>query len=264
MAARITRRRTWVSSTAAVNQRETAATTGYAVRAVLFDAAGTLIFPRRPVGETYTRMARAYGVEADAERIGAAFRHTLRHMPAMVFPGAAAAEITGRERAWWLTLVRRVFESAAPGAVFSDFDACFERLFAHYADPSAWVLAAGARELLAALRTRGLRTGMVSNFDHRLPALLDGLGLSPLLDVVVRPADVGAAKPDARIFTAALRRLGIEPQAALYVGDDADEDIAGARAAGLHAVDVGTLPQLAALLETIRSSEEPRRARRSD
>jgi putative hydrolase of the HAD superfamily len=93
---------------------------------------------------------------------------------------------------------------------------------------------------------------VVSNFDHRLPALLDGLGVAPLLDVIVRPADVGAAKPDAQIFHAALEGLRVAPNDALYVGDDEDDDVGGARAAGLQALNVGTLPRFGALLEYVR------------
>jgi putative hydrolase of the HAD superfamily len=75
---------------------------------------------------------------------------------------------------------------------------------------------------------------MVSNFDHRLPAVLAELALAPLLDTVVLPADAGAAKPDARIFQLALARLHVAPGEALYIGDDADDDLAGASAAGLR------------------------------
>ena len=78
--------------------------------------------------------------------------------------------------------------------------------------------------------------------------MLAALGLAPLLDVVVLPADTGAAKPDARIFHAALARLDVEPAAALYVGDDAEDDIAGAGAAGLRARDVTGVKDLSEIL----------------
>jgi putative hydrolase of the HAD superfamily len=88
---------------------------------------------------------------------------------------------------------------------------------------------------------------VVSNFDHRLEPLLAGLGLRALLDVVVRPADAGAAKPDPRIFAHALARLGVPAAAAVYVGDDAEHDVAGARGAGLAAIHVAELATLAEL-----------------
>ena len=214
------------------------------IRAVLFDAVGTLIHLREPVGETYARVARAHGVEVPAAALQAAFPRLLRGMPPMVFPGLAAAALREAERGWWRTLVWAVFDAAGVAAQFADFEPCFDRLFAHFAGAGAWRGAAGAAPALRALRARGLRTGMVSNFDHRLPALLDALGFAPLLEVVVLPADAGAAKPDARIFALALARLDVRADEAVYVGDDAHDDIAGARRAGLRAIDVATVGDL--------------------
>jgi len=215
------------------------------VRAVLFDAAGTLIHLREPVGETYARYAREHGLTVAPSALQAAFPRALRAMPPMVFPARAGAERLEAERGWWRAVVRSVFDAAgASGDRFADFEACFERLFAHYAEAAAWRRAAGAIELLASLRGHGVRTGVVSNFDHRLPALLAGLELAPLLETVVLPADAGAAKPDPRIFALALARLGVSADEAVYVGDDADDDIAGAQRAGLRALDVAAVADL--------------------
>lgn len=212
--------------------------------AVLFDAAGTLIHLDEPVGETYARIARRHGVDVAPGRLAAAFGEALRSPPPMVFPGRPRDEVIARERAWWRRLVRDVFRRAGAEARFADFERFFEELFVHFASPGAWRPAAGARDALAALRRRGGRTGVVSNFDCRLHGILAGLGLRALLDVVVLPSDAGAAKPDARIFHFALERLGVAPDRALYVGDDAEQDVAGARAAGMLAIDVAELGDL--------------------
>jgi putative hydrolase of the HAD superfamily len=66
----------------------------------------------------------------------------------------------------------------------------------------------------------------------------------------VLPSDAGAAKPDRRIFALALRRVGAAPAEALFVGDDAEHDLEGARRAGLEAVD-------AAALATLRDLQVP-------
>jgi putative hydrolase of the HAD superfamily len=220
------------------------------LRAVLFDAVGTLLVLREPVGVTYARCARDHGLAASPEALQVAFRDALRVMPPMVFPDLDATERQTAEREWWRTLVRATF-AAAIGARPADVDCCFQSLFIHYGGAAAWQTAPGAAQLLAALRRRGLRTGVLSNFDYRLPALLDALGVTPLLDTIVLPADAGAAKPDPAIFRCALDRLGLVPAEAAYVGDDADDDIAGATRAGLQAVDVTRvrdLRELAAIL----------------
>lgn len=205
-------------------------------RAVLFDAVGTLMRLREPVGVTYARVAGG----GDADALQAAFAAQLRTRAPMVFAERSPAARRTAERAWWHELVRDVF-GAAGCRLSSD---TFDRLWNHYAGAAAWERAPGATELLRRLRADGRRTGVVSNFDHRLHDLLAALALAPLLDVVVLPADAGAAKPDARIFACALARLGVAAADAVYVGDDPHDDHAGAAAAGLRVVDVTAVRDL--------------------
>jgi putative hydrolase of the HAD superfamily len=222
-----------------------------ALDAVLFDAAGTLIRPREPIGEVYARAAAAAGVALPAWRIEDAFRRVLRRAPAMAFPGEPPPRVRELERAWWRDRVRETFLAADSGVRFRDFDGLFEDLFRTFAEPARWEAVPGARGALAFARARGLRTGIVSNFDHRLHGILQGLDLTKLVDDVTLPADVGAAKPDRRIFEVALARLGSAPERAVYVGDDADQDVAAARAAGLRAIQVEGPATLAALPERL-------------
>ena len=213
-------------------------------RAVLFDAAGTLIHLREPIGKTYALFARRHGVEVPPRQIQEAFGAAFAGMPAMVFTSSAPQEIATRERDWWRALVRDVFRRTAAEERFSDFESFFAELFEHFARPTPWRAAPRAAEALATLRDSGLATGVVSNFDRRLLPILDGLGLAPLLDVVVLPSDAGAAKPSPRIFRLALDLLGVTPERALYVGDDAEHDVEGASWAGLASIDVRTLHAL--------------------
>jgi len=221
------------------------------IRAVLFDAVGTLIHLREPVGETYARIAHAHGIAVAAAPLTNAFPDVLRAMPPMVFAARDGAALRQAERSWWRMVVTRVFAAADGPSNGDEFERSFAALFEHFATADAWRTADGAAAVLDALRRRRLRTGMVSNFDHRLLSILDTLGLAPLLDVVVLPADAGAAKPDARIFAVALQRLGVAAAEAVYVGDDAEHDIAGARAAGLQAVDVASLTHLCDLVKQV-------------
>jgi putative hydrolase of the HAD superfamily len=211
----------------------------------VLDAAGTLIRPREPVGETYARAARAQGVAIPAWRLEDAFRRALAGAPPMVFPGDADAP--ARERAWWRARVREVFRAADQMAPLPDPEACFAALFAHYARPDAWQAEPGAADALAALRAGGRRVAVASNFDHRLPALLAGLGLAGALEAVLLPAELGAAKPDPAFFAAVAARLGVGASAAVYVGDDPAHDVAAARAAGWRAIDATSLATLGAL-----------------
>jgi putative hydrolase of the HAD superfamily len=218
---------------------------------VLFDAAGTLIELVEPVGESYARLARQHGVALPAWRLEDAFGRVLRGAPPMAFPGAAAGAVADLERAWWRGVVRATFLATDATARFADFEAFFAELFDHFARAASWRARPGSAAALAGLRARGLATGVVSNFDHRLPAILVGLGLAAQLDCVVLPGEVGVAKPDPAIFAHALSRLRVRADETLFVGDREDQDLAGARAAGLRAIDAGGLATLTQLLEQL-------------
>ena len=224
------------------------------IRAVLFDAAGTLIELNEPVGDSYARAAKAHGIELEPRRTETAFRAAFAEAPPLLFPGVSGAELDALERGWWRDAVHATFVGAGADPDRGDFEGCFDALYRSFASTESWRCVPGCFETLTALRADDMICGIISNFDRRLHALLSGLGLLPYLDLVVLPSDAGAAKPDPKIFSHALERIGLDPQAAVFVGDDPRADVAGARAAGLHAIEVespatlGELPtQLAAL-----------------
>jgi putative hydrolase of the HAD superfamily len=203
------------------------------LEAVTLDAVGTLMAVAEPVGRTYARCAARHGIAlapAEAER---GFHDALAAAPPLAFPGVATAHLPERERAWWSAVVRRAF---GPAAERVSFDQCFAELFAHYGRPEAWCVFSEVPEALHRLRARGFKIAVVSNFDGRLPPVLAGLGLLPLVDVVVHSTAAAAAKPDPAIFRGAMSTLGVAPSATLHVGDDLVADIEGARRAGMRAV----------------------------
>ncbi len=97
-----------------------------------------------------------------------------------------------------------------------------------------------ATALLGSLRARGLRTGLVANSWPEPARLLRAdaaaFGLAPLLDVMVFSEEVGAAKPAGEIFLHALAELGVEPAAAMFVGDRLETDVHGAANLGMTTV----------------------------
>ena len=78
--------------------------------------------------------------------------------------------------------------------------------------------------------------GVVSNFDSRLHAVLDGLSLTNFFSTVVISSERGFAKPSPHIYRAALRELGTVPEKTLFVGDRFVQDYQGPRSAGLEAL----------------------------
>jgi putative hydrolase of the HAD superfamily len=217
-------------------------------RAVLFDAAGTLIRLSEPVGITYARFAARLGMNLEPKKLQSDFARVHRAMPPQVFGASDPEKIRQLEREWWRSLVLRVLGTNDDDALHG-FDEQFGALFDHFGTDAAWRCTRGATELLAELGVRGVRTAVVSNFDHRLRDLLRQLGLHRHLELVVLPSDAGAAKPDPAIFHFALDRLALEPARVVYVGDDAEDDITGARAAEIEAIQVSPGSDLRDLLE---------------
>jgi putative hydrolase of the HAD superfamily len=203
------------------------------VRAVSFDAAGTLFTLREPVGTTYARLARRHGIIAAPATLERGFRRSLGNAPPLAFPRTPYRALRAREARWWRGIVDGAFAAAISSTVP---DPLFQALFAHYARAGAWRIAPGARSLLRGLRARGIRVAVVSNFDSRIGGILDGLGLAQFLDAIVFSSAAGAAKPAPAIFRQALATLGVRPAEAVHVGDDPIADVAGARGAGLGAI----------------------------
>jgi putative hydrolase of the HAD superfamily len=90
--------------------------------------------------------------------------------------------------------------------------------------------------VLRALRERGARLVVVSNWDVSLHDVLERTALRPMLDAVVTSAEFGAAKPDPAIFAHALELAGAGAADAVHAGDDVEADVHGARAAGIEPV----------------------------
>jgi putative hydrolase of the HAD superfamily len=204
------------------------------IEMVFFDAAGTLFDVRGSVGEIYARLARPYGVEVAPEEIQRRFARAFRAQPPMAFPAATPeAERLRRERDWWRHLVRAVF---AESGEFPRFEEYFTEVYEFFRTGAAWRAFEDTAPTLTALRQRGLRLGIISNFDSRLDDVLRALGLDHYFAAVHLSSREGAAKPDPAIFRAALNRHALAPGAALHIGDSLREDAEAAAAAGMLAV----------------------------
>jgi len=203
------------------------------IKAVYFDAAGTLIKPARRVGESYATIAEKYGKQVTPSQLAERFPLCFDGAPRLAFPGAATDQFDQLERDWWKKLVGQVFEPFGP---FDGFDDYFTELFDYYAQPSAWALFPEVPGTLAALEHRGIKLAVISNFDSRLVGILDGLGIGSRFADVFVSSRIGYAKPDRRIFDIALSRHGLGAEAAIHVGDSETNDLHGARNAGLKAL----------------------------
>jgi len=120
--------------------------------------------------------------------------------------------------------------------IHADAEVIARRVYDQFGQPERWRAYDDVRPAFERLRGRGIRLGLISNWDNRLVGLMRGLDLSPLLDAVISSADVGLHKPDPRIFELACARVGVAPEAAAHVGDHQYADVLGAQTAGMTAV----------------------------
>lgn len=198
------------------------------LKAIFFDATGTLIYLPRGVGAHYAEVATRFGAPADASALDRAFRSAWRDLPP---PPLTEGPRPDDDKGWWRTLVDRVAQTA--GIRPEPFDDFFEHLYERFADPSVWAVFPEVSEVLDRLRPR-FRLAIVSNFDGRLRGVMEGLGITRHFDALVISSEVGADKPEPEIFHAACAALEVQPSEALHIGDDAEQDWAGAEAAGLR------------------------------
>ena len=92
----------------------------------------------------------------------------------------------------------RVFEPWSP---FDKFDSFFIELFAYFAEPRAWSLYPEVLNTLAALKQRGLRLSVISNFHSRLVPILHGLGADHFSIIFLCRAVSVTPNPTAKSFT---------------------------------------------------------------
>lgn len=201
---------------------------GRLTRAVLLDALGTLL-ELAPPGPELRRALERRGVDvapAAAERaMGAEMAYYRAHLMA------------GGDRRGVKALRRRcaeVLAAALPGELSRTLE--LEDMEAAMLEALRFAPFDEVPGALRALRAEGLRLVVVSNWDRSLHDVLDATGLSSHLHGVITSAEAGAAKPDPAIFSRALSVAGTSASAALHVGDRLDEDVAGARAAGIEPV----------------------------
>jgi putative hydrolase of the HAD superfamily len=206
---------------------------GAVLRAVLFDAVGTLMRPYPSVGSVYSRAAAACGIRCSPGILESEFRTAYRELMPRRFSGADFGTSESREQRWWKAAVARTFERAGCTPVPPKVT---ESAFSAFASGHAWRLYADVLPLFEKLKGSGVRLGVVSNFDSRLRKVIADLGLCRYGLKLVISSEVRSAKPSPRIYRIALDALGTEPGEALFVGDRKKQDYDGPRAAGLEAL----------------------------
>jgi putative hydrolase of the HAD superfamily len=199
------------------------------IKAILFDAAGTLFYLTKTVGDHYAYVGREVGLDLDAQALDRAFHAAWKQTPRRP---AIDGPRENDDKGWWRELVSRVFDQVAPSVGELDRDNFFEVAYEHFAEAGVWKVYPEVLEVLEQLRER-FQLAVISNFDGRLRLILQNLGISKYFAHVFISSELGADKPDPEIFCRALRLLHLNANEVLHVGDDPERDWKAAAAAGL-------------------------------
>ncbi len=202
-------------------------------RAVFFDVGGTLLHVHPSVGEVYALHARSFGFKGDASELNKRFAEEWKSMGGMESLGRQKGPDI--EQQFWHDLVYRVFQ---PLGGLENFDKYFEQVYQAFSGKDSWRVFEDVEksQILKRLKKNGVILGVISNWDSRLPLILENLGLASYFDFILASTVVGSAKPDSLIFKEALRQSGVAKEEACHIGDEPKADFLGARNAGLHSI----------------------------
>lgn len=201
------------------------------ITTITFDAGNTLLYCDPIPAEIYavelTRHGRAVSPEEVEPVFAGAWAELQERTPAGIDRYGSEP---GGEKQWWGAFLREVLARL-------DHDAAWERLledlYAAFSRPEVWKTYPETRITLETARERGLRLAVISNWDRRLPEILDGLDLTRYFEQIVVSAIEGVEKPAAEIFHLTLEKLGTRPERALHIGDSPLEDYEGSKAVGM-------------------------------
>ena len=199
------------------------------IKAIFFDAVGTLFRLTKTVGDHYAYVGGEVGLDLDAQTLERAFRAAWKQMPQRA---AIDGPRENDDKHWWRELVDLVLDRVAPSLGEFDRDNFFEIAYEHFAEAGVWELYPEVPGILEELWRR-FELAVVSNFDGRLRFILEHLGVSKYFAHVFVSSELGADKPDPEIYRRALRVMKLSPNEVLHVGDDPERDWEGATAAGL-------------------------------
>jgi putative hydrolase of the HAD superfamily len=199
------------------------------IKAISFDAVGTLFYLTKTVGDHYALVGSDVGLTLDAPQLDRAFYNAWEQMP----PRAAIDRPRPNDdKGWWRELVNRALDQAAPSLSELDRDNFFQIAYEHFAEAAVWELYPEVVDVLGKLQPR-FPLAVISNFDGRLRFILEHLGISKFFAHVFISSEIGADKPDPEIFRRALKFIGVKPNQVLHVGDDPERDWKAAAEAGL-------------------------------
>jgi putative hydrolase of the HAD superfamily len=203
------------------------------IRAVFFDLYYTLVRYEPPQEELETQALKEFGINVSPD----VFRRPLVAANEFIYQEIAHRPLSQRSREETMALYSRYQEIVLTEAGLKAEPKLVLGLLGRMQQfKMKLVLFDDVAPSLSELKKRGQLLGLISNVERDMTATLNELGLASQLDVVVTSQDTGFTKPQPGIFRAALERAKVEPDEAIYVGDQYQVDVVGARGTGMKGI----------------------------
>lgn len=201
-------------------------------RAVLFDAGETLVHPAPSFPELFSSVLAGAGYDRDPAAVIEASHSVFHRFSEAARDNELWTTSPERSERFWKSVYERMLDALELGGSI----ALCDLLYATFTDPANYALFDDVPGAMDALEARGMRLGIVSNFEAWLEDLLERLGVRERFPVRVISGIVGVEKPDERIFTLALEQIGMSAADVVYVGDNPEFDVEPAAALGMTPV----------------------------
>ncbi len=172
----------------------------------------------------WVRVLESQGQTYSDERVQSAIEATDNEVGRQIY------SYLGRSSEFWKMYDERVMDALGIRSLRERLEESIRSVFE---DPSSVRLYPETPTVLASLRDRGYRTGLISNHHDGLLRILKHYQLEPWLNTITYSQEAGAEKPNPDVFALALRRAGCKPYEAVHIGDSIEADVEGARRSGI-------------------------------
>jgi HAD superfamily hydrolase (TIGR01549 family) len=206
------------------------------LKAIFFDLDGTLRHNVPSGGEVFTNYVTTLGLQVDHEARLRAIRWEHLYWASSVDLRDDLLAHSGETEKFWISYSRRRLLALGASDEWSmEHAPSVSKHMGEFYKPES-IIPEDVRRVLPRLKEAGFILAVISNRDEPFHDLLNEHGIGEFFDFSLAAGEVNTFKPEPGVFEHALRRVGLSPQAAMYVGDNYYADVVGARRAGLRPV----------------------------
>jgi putative hydrolase of the HAD superfamily len=201
------------------------------IEAVFFDVGETLLSPNPSWSELAVVKLSERGHDLTVDQMRLAWRHVGDHFTEAADAGVMFSVSHEASKKFWTKLYLDQLEFLG-----IDDEGAALVLYETFSDPENYRLFEDTVPALTALSERGLKLGVISNFERWLRGMLEHFAVIDRFEVVAISGELDLEKPDPRIFEWAMREMGVGPDVSLHIGDSPNFDAQPAHDLGMTGV----------------------------